>query len=53
MLRVRSHILHISTYRIQLPPLFMHNMRHVPEKLVQLSDTLLDIPYFRLSFYNE
>lgn len=50
MLRIRSHILYIPTDGIQLPSLFMHDMCHISEQLVQLSDTLFNIPYFRFSF---
>ena len=47
---VRSHILHIPCDRIQLSTLLMYNMRNISKKLIQLSNTLLNIPYFRLSF---
>ena len=53
MLRVRSHILHIPAYRIQLSSLLMHNMRHISEQFIQLSNALLDVSDFRLSLDNQ
>ena len=51
MPRIRSHVLHIACDRIQLSTLLMYNMRYISEQLIQLSNTLLNIPYLRLSFY--
>ena len=53
MLRIRSHILYIPTNRIELPPLLMHNVRHVPKQFIQLANTLLDIPNLRLPLHNQ
>ena len=53
MLRIRRHILHIPTNRVQLGPLLVHNVRHVPEQLIQLPDALLDIPNLRLPLHDQ
>ena len=53
MSRILRHILHIPCYRINPYPLFVHNMRDVPEKLVQFPNGLLDIPYFAFSLHDQ
>lgn len=44
LFRIPPHILHIRIDRIQLIALLPHNMRHVPEQLIQFPNALLDIP---------
>lgn len=51
--RIPPHILHIGIDGIQLIPLLSNNMRHVSEQLVQLADTLLDVPDLGFPFYDE
>jgi len=53
MLRIRSHILHVPTYRIELSSLFVHDMRHISKQLIELSNALLDIPYLRFPLHNQ
>jgi len=50
---IRSHILYIPTYRIQLASLLMHNMRHISKQLIQLSNALLNISYLGFSLYDQ
>ena len=53
VLRIHCHILYVPAYRIELPSLLMHNMRHIPEQLVQLSDALLNIPDLRFPLHDQ
>ena len=53
MLRIRRHILHVATNRVELAPLLVHNVRHVPEELVQLADALLNVPNLRFPLHDQ
>lgn len=53
MSRIHGHILHVAVDRIKLRALLMHNVRNVPEELVQLPNTRFDIPDLGLPLYDE
>lgn len=53
MSRIHGHILHVAVDRIKLRALLMHNVRNVPEELVQLPNTRFDIPDLGLPLYNQ
>ena len=53
MSRIHGHILHVAINRIKLRALLMHNMRNVPEELVQLPNTRLDISDLGLPLDNQ
>ena len=51
--RVRRRVAHIHLDRVQHGALLVHNVRHVPEQLVQLPDALLDVPNLAFSLDDE
>lgn len=50
---VRIDIRDVHIDVIQHRPLFVYNMCHIPKQLIELSDTLFDISYLRLSLHNQ
>ena len=53
MSRIHGHILYVAINRIKLRALFMHNMRNVPEELVQLPNASLNVADLGLPLYNQ
>lgn len=52
-LRIVPHALHILTDNIQLLPLLVHHVRHIPEQLVEFADGLLDVADFGFALDDE
>jgi len=47
---IRCRVLDIHFDSVEHRPLFMYNVCHIPEELVQFPNALFDVPDFRLPF---